>query len=70
MKPITLPLVDTSAFESAHMRKPRGHGIWAFGLSRMASGDAIYFTHSKTYAEACAEAKKHFLGCSVIFVLP
>jgi hypothetical protein len=60
--------VDTSEFEFAHGKKPRGRGGWAFGFTRRATLEDLYWTHNATYSEATklAKAKARELGVHTI----
>jgi hypothetical protein len=54
---------ETRYFESAHGKKPRGFGSWAFAeehKAARASGADIFWAHGATYAEAKKRATAHF----------
>ena len=45
--------INTTEYQSAHVKKPRGHGAWAFFLTE--DGEPLFFTG--TYTEALQQAK-------------
>lgn len=59
---------NTSKFEGAHKKKPRGFGFWAFqiGGQTIYSKGSMSFTDAKKMAKEEAAKKK----VSVIYVLP
>jgi hypothetical protein len=56
--------VNTSSYEGAHMKKPKGSGNWIFSKHRNHSfkthPDSDSFSHTGSYGEAKAKAKKYF----------
>jgi hypothetical protein len=64
--------VDTSEFESSHGKKPRGRGDWAFGFTRRARMEDLFWVYNQPYGAAvkAAKAKARALGADTIYVQP
>jgi hypothetical protein len=62
--------VNTSDFEFAHGKKPRDRGGWAFGFTRRAKLEDLFWAHNVTYVEATklAKARARELGAATIYV--
>lgn len=58
--------VNTTQYQFSHNKKPRGNGMWCFGLD---DKTPLYVAHMN-YAAAKKDAIKHFEGFDEIFVLP
>lgn len=62
----------TEQFQFSHGKKPRGEGYWAFGFSRSAELDDLFFSPFLTFAEAkklaAEEARRR--GVSEVWVQP
>lgn len=63
--------VETSTYEFSHGRKPKGYGLWLFGLTF--SGPSVQtFSHTGNYGDAKKAAVKAASeqGANAVEVLP
>lgn len=58
---------NTTHFEFAHGKKPRGTGNWAFGTQPCTPVEKCFFV-SGTFSEAKKAARAHFVGRFEVFV--
>jgi hypothetical protein len=64
--------VITTEFELSHGKKPRGQGGWAFGFTRRARMEDLFWVYNQPYTAAvkAAKAKAREPGADTIYVQP